>query len=97
MDLDMYKPASRIPLPNPEGDGHPRSRSIERSPTGRARSKSPEHGSISAITPNIYVGDITASHSIPTLMHHGITAIVSLTKGAKYGPPSPPSPTHIYK
>jgi hypothetical protein len=92
MDLNMYKPASRIPLPSPEGDGQPRSRSNERSSTGRARSKSPEHGSISAITPNLYVGDITASHSIPTLMHHGITAIVSLTKGPECAAPASPTP-----
>lgn len=86
LDLNFYRlPFSRIPgAPNPDGDRQSRFRSTKAPPTDRARSKSPRPGSISAITPNLYVGDIHASRSITTLMHHRITAIVSLAKTPEY-------------
>lgn len=84
MYFDML-PSNLIPAaPNPDGDRPSRSRSTKAPPTDRARSKSPGPGSISAITPNIYVGDIKASRSITTLMRHRITAIVSLVKTPEY-------------
>lgn len=91
MDLDMYiEPSSRAPVAaNPGGDRQSRSWSVKRPPTDRARSKSPGEGSISAITPNLFVGDIHASRDITTLMRHKITAIVSLTKYPEYTPLPP--------